>query len=231
MKLNRIILIFIGITLAIAFNNWNDERKSKAQGKVYLGEIYNDIQKEIVNIDEAIALLKDQEGSAKYLLSVMESGGVVLDSFKFIQSEITVVKMVEVSRNQSTWDELSASGTLKLLSDEKLKEMLLEYYTQFDYRANNFNEVPRNMRMKARSIGGICFDLESIERFHYGGFKEPPTSYWFSCWNNNDEIFGVIRAILVTCYWNIPWFEDVKVKAQFITSYIEENYPDVLSHG
>lgn len=228
--LGEILLVMIGILLALQVNNWNEERKEMKQGQEYVLEIYDDLQNEVQKLEIAIDLLKTQEQSSKYLLSIMESENkIVQDSMQFIWNEIQIVKLVEINRNRNTWDELSEQGKMNLIFNDSLRHHLQSLYSKHDYHAKNFNEVPRNARMKARSIGADCFDLKSTERFHYNDFKNPPTSRWFSCWMNNNETVGAIRSVLITCFWNIPWFTEVKEEAQSIITYMEENYADILS--
>ena len=226
--LGEIFLVVIGILIALQVNNWNEARKLRMKGKEYIAGIYKEINSEINQLNEAIELLKEQDQSARYLLNIMEAAeGVIVDSIVFVQHEIKLVEMVEVDRAQNTWDELSASGSLGLLNDGDLEKILQDYYSFYDRIALNFNEVPRNARMKARDMGGNCFDLKSFERFHGSGFKTPPTGQWFSCYRENQEILRTIRLILVTCFWNLQWFDEVIDQAEGVNSYLVKTYPEL----
>jgi hypothetical protein len=224
----EILVIILGILGAFALDNWNEQRKDRVLGQEHISKIYGDLKSDVDKLNIAVDLLKMQEESSMYILKVLESQRKYLeDSLEFARNEIIVNRLVDVDRDKNTWDELNGAGRLNILSDDSLTILLLNFYSEYDYRARNFNEIPRNARMRARRTGGDCIDLETIQRFHYNDFKRPPTSVFFDCWINNEETLGAVRSILVTSFWNIPWFTELGEQAQAIISYMEKSYPDI----
>lgn len=60
----EVMLIFVGITLALAFDNWNNERNERALEREYLTSIYNNLQNNFRQIEDNM-----RTNTSTYLIS------------------------------------------------------------------------------------------------------------------------------------------------------------------
>ncbi len=60
----EVLLIFVGITLALAFDNWNNERNERALEREYLTSIYNNLQNNFRQIEDNM-----RTNTSTYLIS------------------------------------------------------------------------------------------------------------------------------------------------------------------
>ena len=227
--IGEIVLVMIGILLALQVNNWNDERKAKieieAQRQSNLQEIYHDLQKDVVTLDTIIAQLKVQKEASKYVLEVVESNNKFIgDSIKFIQNQFNTSSSVAVDRTKNTWDNLNSSGQLLSLKEEELNKKLFDYYTYYDSRIKNFNELPKEIRLKYRKEVAPCFDLGNVQML----LEQNPNlirlnAKWFLCFLFLDELHDSLISIYITCSLNINWFGEAKTQVQSIIKYMEQN--------
>jgi len=227
--IGEIVLVMIGILLAIQVNNWNDDRKSKIETETKrqsnLDEIYHDLKKDYITLDNLINHLKRQKEASAYILRIVESEDkYVSDSLKFIENQFIASGSVTVDRTNNTWDNLNTSGQLLSLKDEKLNTKLFEYYTFYDSRIKNFNELPKEARLEFRMSTSPCDKLKNQEIRQEGTGLIFPNFNWFSCYLYLEEAFESLVSIYISSYYNIIWFEQLKTQAQSIIAYMEQSH-------
>jgi len=227
--IGEIVLVVIGILIALQINNWNDERKAKIETEAIrqsnLQEIYHDLKNDVVNLDTIINQLERQKEASIYLLKVLESKDKFIDdSLKFHHYQLETTYSVVVDRTKNTWDNLNESGQLLTLKDEGLNERLFKYYSFYDARIKNFNELPQEIRLNNRKLGSPCLDLKDLQRIRESNYSVYPKASFFSCWLSHPEIHGIIINLYESCLWNIDWFTQLKTQAQSIIAYMEENH-------
>ena len=128
--IGEIILVMIGILLALQINNWNEVRKDNRLEVDYYCKIKEDLEIDKNNISNIIeALLKRQQVCKQLLLklhSTPEDKSVIMDDY------LASVRSDVFYPNKAAISDLTSSGKLSLLQNEKLKQMILQYYTDMD---------------------------------------------------------------------------------------------------
>ena len=165
--IGEIVPVVIGILIALQINNWNDERNAKieteAQRQSNIKEIYHDLKSDVIVLETIINQLQGQKEASKYVLKVLESDDkYVSDSLKIFQNQFKASKSVAIDRTKNTWDNLNTSGQLLSLKEDILNNKLFEYYTFYDSRTKNFNELPKDVRLEFRKSSVHCDDLENM---------------------------------------------------------------------
>lgn len=149
--LGELVLIFLGISLAIWFQNFNEERKKSNAEIEYLENLLADLRQDSATVDRYVVLAK-----WKY-----EDGQTV---YKFIKNEIAEVDSSRVLNNIffngrnvqyipyiPTYDELIASGNLNVIKNDVLRTRLRNlmnhaiknegfYIEEFKQRKVNYND-------------------------------------------------------------------------------------------
>ncbi|SNR14152.1 DUF6090 family protein [Tenacibaculum jejuense] len=119
--IGEIIVIVLGIFIAIQLNNWNDNRKIKAEEKKVIKQLLTDLDKEKFVLNSSInGLNKSQEFLKKI---IYKSNHKNLDSIYFhIASSFTHFPINAVYVN------LKSSGKLDIISNDKIRHDIVNYY-------------------------------------------------------------------------------------------------------
>lgn len=121
--IGEIILVVIGILIALQINNWNENRKERAQETVLLEQLLSDFNSNLEQLDQKISMREDFIFSAGQL-------------FKCIDNPKTAIKdSVEdhIARTMpyATFDpiimDLASSGELKLIANSELKKAVTRW--------------------------------------------------------------------------------------------------------
>jgi len=153
---------------------------------------------------------------------------IITDSLAFWNDHLFSGKTVIADRSQHTWDELKASGNLGLINNDSLINGLYKFYSYYDSRIANFNQLPLEVRFNLRETQGRTHHLIDIDRFHLSGFTKSPSKGNFIRILNDQKVREALALIMVSSIYNIPWFEELLIQSQSIVKYMEENIPEVI---
>ena len=139
----EIILVVIGILIALQINNWNENRKNKITEADYYCRILDDLELNEKLIDENYELTTNRIKLTKELIKDLNN---IPNDRSIILNKFTAALRHDVSvPSNITFEDLTSSGQLKLLTDIKLKNRLIEYSTFLNNTLNllkeNRNEV------------------------------------------------------------------------------------------
>ncbi len=118
--LGEILLVVIGILFALQVNNWNEERKDRVKEQILLKQLQEDYQSNLTQLESKMETREKILISAVRLLEAFDQpDGVVRDS---------IIKDLAYIHHDPTFDpiqnNLTGSGNLRLISDERLKRLL-----------------------------------------------------------------------------------------------------------
>jgi hypothetical protein len=120
----EIILVVIGILIALQINNNNETAKIKAKEIHYLENIKTDLLLNIANINSFIETRETQIKSANKILEYYE-GKPLKDLDDFSNNSLNVYIWKKFYQNNNTFLELINSGNLALISNDSIKDYLL----------------------------------------------------------------------------------------------------------
>ena len=123
--LGEIFLVVIGILMALQINNWNENRKERAVEINYLKNIKKDLIKELKNTNYFSTIRYDKIKASSFLLNTTEPK-TISEAITYINNYETVFMWYAYVPNNNTFKELLSSGKLSLISNEKIKNQLLE---------------------------------------------------------------------------------------------------------
>ncbi|MFY9242775.1 MAG: DUF6090 family protein [Polaribacter sp.] len=123
--IGEIVLVVIGILIALQINNWNEDRNFRKQEVKYLKKLQSDITLEFQNNDSLIHLRASSAKAAAHLLDFKP-----LETAKDVITLETTINQV-FTRNvfiptNNTYKELLSSGNLNLISNDSIKDYLME---------------------------------------------------------------------------------------------------------
>ena len=220
--IGEIILVVIGILIALSFNNWNENRKKQNKGKEYVTEIYKDLKKDVLEINAIIEKLETNKINSRAVLQILESKeNYIADSSLFVSNTLMTSAVIDVRRQNRTWDELISSGQIAIINNDSLDYLLKTFYDYYDKQVYQFSETPAQSREKNRTAISRCADLSSIDRYWNKEGDKGFNKSWFRCIINDPEIKKDIAVIYQSTYWQIFHFTRVKEEGQSIIDYMD----------
>lgn len=138
--LGEILLVVIGILIALQVNNWNEQRKQRAKELHYLSNIRTDLNLNIAELNFYIATRIAKTESAKIVLEYYE-GKPLSDLDDFNMHTVNVYTWHKFFQINNTFQELMNSGNLSIISDDSIKNSLLNLetlYKKLKYEEEHF---------------------------------------------------------------------------------------------
>lgn len=156
--IGEIILVVIGILIALQINNWNENKKNKIVEADYYCRILNDFELNNKLIDETSELTSNRIKLCKKL--IIDLNKFPNDRSKILNDFVFAVRQDVFVPSTITFDDLTSSGQLKLLTDIELKNRLIEHST---FLNNTLNLLQENRNELIKRM----MDYESVTEFGY----------------------------------------------------------------
>ena len=221
--IGEIVLVVIGILIALQVNNYNNRRIERTREIKYLKNIVLDLKKDIARLDYLIEFRKSRIISDQDLIDHI-NGKPINDLNKLSWNVVHSMWEEHFSPNNSTFTELASSGNLSLISNDKIKVLLLELdeihktnemtidHEEFDYREYISKQVIRYMKLN--KLFPIYTGEKSVEEMHI------VASDFTELFKSNEYENGlVIMTVMHKAY--IPTYEDMRLKSKRIISMIK----------
>jgi hypothetical protein len=130
--IGEIVLVVIGILIALAVNNWNQDNKEQRVGNDLLTRIHRDLVQDTINFRSVINRNNALREDLKELLVNVYDG---VDNMEEVQNmSKTWDQMLDqaFSPNDNTYRGMLSSGTLGLIRNPELKEEIVDLYSEYD---------------------------------------------------------------------------------------------------
>lgn len=182
----EIFIIVFAVTLSIWLHSWSEHRHQQEEVAVFLGNLKNDLQNDIKNIDfEKKGYEKSNKGYEKILtLTTLQ-----LDS---IYKSKNVVDFPIYSHGQimsiGNYEGFKSSGKIGYIEDEKLKQKILNYYQISVPAVNEVNKIYNDFLFK-------CFDkmIENADKTEEKMYADPKfkktIEFLIKIGNNNLRVY------------------------------------------
>jgi len=121
----EIILVVVGILLALQIDNWNDQRIERIKELNYLKAIKNDLVLNRNEVESFIQMKHTAIKSANIIIKYFENDTIYNPGyFNLHNLNVSITSRFEEKNN--TFKELENSGQLTLISNQEIKNQLLE---------------------------------------------------------------------------------------------------------
>lgn len=126
----EILLVVIGILIAIQIDNANESKKERSREIQYLVNIQKDLGISITEMDQYIASRRKIIAAAQRIITYFE-GVLITDYSAFNADGIMVYNWQKYYQSNNTFQELINSGNLAIISNDSIKNMLLNIESQY----------------------------------------------------------------------------------------------------
>lgn len=125
----EIVLVVIGILIALQINNWNEERQLRILASEYEERLINDIVLDTLGIHDALPIRLETIENIEAYFERFETGNTTLK--KALEEAIKVkTELYRYRPVNYTFEDMKATGNLKLLSLRKQNALLKLFYYQ-----------------------------------------------------------------------------------------------------
>ena len=139
--IGEIILIFIGITLAIAFDNFRENEKARTTELLLLKEMLNDEKRNVRDLKLNLRDYKKAVRGCNYMLDKIENEELNDDSLGIYVNDIRYTPIFQIS--YSAYNTMNSIGWQIISNDSLRKEIIFLY----DYYYDALEELAHNRDM------------------------------------------------------------------------------------
>jgi hypothetical protein len=165
--IGEIVLVVVGILIALQIDNWNNARKIRETEIVYLKNIRHDLEESVKELDRFIAQRKIIGASANEVIANYE-GKPVTNWNEFNKNIVTVYEWARFFPIDHTFQEMSSSGNLSIISNDSIKNGLLELdvrYKKLKFTEDHFRFDTEKCLYEP--VYGFADIRKMADNFHY----------------------------------------------------------------
>jgi len=122
----EIILVVIGILIALSINNWNENRKERAQEQELLMQLQSEFQSNLEQLDQKTGMRNQMISASLKLLHNID--------YPETRHTDSIIKYMGLTAINPTFDpivnDINSSGRIQLLQDRNLKERLARWTSE-----------------------------------------------------------------------------------------------------
>jgi hypothetical protein len=127
--LAEFVVVFVGVVLAFAVDNFREARNDRAVGDQYLSAFRQDLTADLQMLQDQQNARQAQLRNARTLLVFF--AGRPIDPARFFEAYWPVLFELRTIPNRNTMDEVLSSGSLRLIRDPKIRAGLLSLYATY----------------------------------------------------------------------------------------------------
>lgn len=139
--IGEIVLVVIGILIALAVNNWNQEKKDHRLGRDYLSRIHSNLVQDTINFRSIINSNNALREDIKSLFDTLYHGIHNINQVKYMGAIYDKALDQVFSPNDNTYKGMVSSGALGLIQNLELKEEIVDLYSEYDQKRALFTGI------------------------------------------------------------------------------------------
>jgi len=221
--IGEIILVVIGILIALAINNWNQNRINTDKQEGYLIGLKNDLEKQITSFNTLIEFYELTISNGESILIDFSSIGKLLEIDSINRKLSKLMYTRSYPEITTTFNELNSTGQLNLIKEKTLRSEVIKYYQNSE---NNKKAIESNdENVYANQIFPVIKSNIIIrpENFNYENRKinlvDNLKAVFENNLNNPSKEFDLVNAIsmrIIVANINKERIEDVKNEAELL---------------
>ncbi len=137
----ELLIVVIGVLIALAIDQWNDDRLERLEEVDAVARILTDVQTDLQDFDFRLKFVDAKEESLLRVKAFL-AGGAQIDPATFLRD---IVGGADFGWNQglarrSTYDNLLESGRLGIIADPEIRSQISDYYRYYQDSHNRIDE-------------------------------------------------------------------------------------------
>jgi len=217
--ITELFIIFIGVSLAFALQNWSDNNRNKDATHKILLEIKNGLEKDIEDLDINLKGHQSSIRAAQFYTAVLQDSMPITDSIFYHYFYIT--RDYISIQNRTGYETLKSRG-LELIESDSLRKNIISLY-DFDFEIlEKMEEEYAEMqftRLFFHKIHGPLSEYYKMDA--HGLISDLDYPIQLSSIEKN-RILQYIKRIEINRNFMIKTYQDIKQKAVELISLIDE---------
>ena len=140
--IGEIVLVVIGILIALAINNWNQNRINTDKQQGYLIGLKNDLEIQITSFNTLIEFYELTISKGESILIDFSSIGKLLEIDSINRKLSNLMYTRSYPEITTTFSDLNSTGQLNLIKEKSLRSQVIKYYQNSD---NNKKSIENNV--------------------------------------------------------------------------------------
>lgn len=156
------VIVVLGVLVALAADSAIDELRERDTRLSALEAVRRDVVEDLAQLDDRrLPFVEEQRTAREYLTAFLEGDQPIGDSVAFVQSVMLVGSYQTFDGSTAGIEDLTSTGTLRLIRDRQLRGRILDYYNVVEdvrevdqaYRAAVLDHV---WLLNPRIVGGVA---------------------------------------------------------------------------
>jgi len=174
------VLLVAGVFLGIQVSNWNEQRLTEKKAGMFTERLRDDLRVEVWRYSAINLYYDDVLSNARKALAALE-GSAPLSNEALLIAAYRATQYAEYVQYRATYDELTSTGNMGLVTDLSLRKMATEIYSTALYKNIKDEGIDSRYRVSFRmlvpidvqeAIAAKCGDSSS-DIGDYEGIKNP----------------------------------------------------------
>lgn len=127
--IGEIILVVAGILIALQINEWNEQRKARAETITYVKNLMEDIKADTSMYADQIRAATLKHQFCREIDEIVNHDKIIGDTSKFIINLQSAGRLIVPTLTDNTFKDLVSTGNIKLIKDKKSIDAIREYYS------------------------------------------------------------------------------------------------------
>ena len=156
----EILLITIGISIALQFDDWENAKKDAEVRTQYLIDLKKELESDVDFFRKLLPGQKRTELVTREVYRILKENDLEVDMLQFTNDLAGITRWSAWGRKPVVWRELQFSGKLDLISNRELVSNLQRYYDDLD--THYLNELLEFVD-KTNELRNLLFELFDLE--------------------------------------------------------------------
>jgi hypothetical protein len=122
----ELLVVFLGVTAGFLLNNWQMQKKDETLENKYLNAFLQDVNSNITELEKTVIEDSLWLEKIKPRLLTLKKGLIPVDSANSMIKQIIGISKIDIKKG--TYEDMSNSGNLNLLSDFEIKKQIVDYH-------------------------------------------------------------------------------------------------------
>jgi len=222
----EVLLIFVGVTIAVTFGNWNEKRKEKITEKNYLELLSGEVKENRITLDRMILKYNNK---IEVLKKIMDFTGPVpsnISMYSFDSLLYLGLSSPNFELTNSIADELLSSGNGNLIRDVNLRILITQWNNYYKFYNSSDQKTTLDILEKYIYTEGSFANInKTTNRLIYS--KELKPANFFDLDNRKmlkDPVFqNLISDHLRTYIWFTDKYMNIKVTLDSLSVTLNKN--------
>jgi hypothetical protein len=175
--LGEFFIVVLGVLAALWIENWNGDREDRVLERRYVGSLIADLELDDASIRDAMEYAEHVANNGRSVLKSIEDRQFTGTPEDFVRSVNLTAYLRYPTYSRSTINDLMATGNLRLLQSETVRDSIAAYYSAIEWNTQ-WNESAREAQTLMTFITAALLDVRHREFLDSESFEASGAAPW-----------------------------------------------------